>query len=45
MPDPHGADDSTGLPVLSSWRAIYLLVVIVFIILVVAMVVLERMYS
>jgi hypothetical protein len=36
---------STGLPLLRTWRAVYLFVVIVFVILVVLMVALERAFQ
>lgn len=45
MPDPNPRDDSTGLPVVSTWRSVYFLVTLVFIVLVIALVILERMFS
>ena len=45
MSEAESTDDSTGLPVVRTWRGVYLVVVLVFVVLVVAMVILERMYS
>ena len=45
MSEPEHADDSTGLPVVSTWRRVYSLVVLAFVVIVAAMVILERMYS
>jgi hypothetical protein len=36
---------STGLPLLRTWRAVYLFVLIVFVVLVVLMVALERVFQ
>jgi hypothetical protein len=45
MSEGEPADDSTGLPIVRTWRGVYLVVVLVFIVLIAAMVILERMYS
>jgi hypothetical protein len=45
MSQSRSDDDSTGLPIVDTWPRVYLLVVLVFIVCVVALVILERMYS
>ena len=45
MSEGEPADDSTGLPIVRTWRGGYFLVVLIFILFVGAMVILERMYS
>ena len=48
-PDPHGEpagppDDATGLPVLRTWRGVYLFVFAVFVVYVVLLTALTRAY-
>jgi hypothetical protein len=45
MSEGEPADDSTGLPIVRTWRGVYLLVVLIFISIVGALIILERMYS
>jgi hypothetical protein len=45
MSEGEPADELTGLPVVRTWRGVYLLVVLAFIVWVGVMLILERMYS
>jgi hypothetical protein len=44
-PEPKPKDDATGLPGLRSWRAVYVLVLVLFAVYVGLLIVLERMFS
>jgi hypothetical protein len=45
MSEGEPADESTGLPVISTWRGVYFVVVAAFVLLVGALVILQRIYS
>jgi hypothetical protein len=45
MSEGEPADNSTGLPVVRTWRGVYLLVVLTFVVWLGAMIILERIYS
>jgi hypothetical protein len=42
---PPGDDESTGLPALPSWRVVYTLVAVIFVVYVVLLRLLMRVYS
>jgi hypothetical protein len=44
-PEPAINDEATGLPGLRSWRAVYLLVCLTFVVWVALLLLLQRMYS